>query len=147
MAELPIAPIPAMDDLLVRLRDIKKVIKDAEEQRVGKQLDGVECQLADLMKEWKVNTASVVVEGVKITGTLVEGTTLHIDTDRLQKALGSKLWMSVTSRVLDKAKLEDAIARNVVDPAIVAQCSMETPKRAYITIAEKIVERMRGRRR
>src|SRR5215471_2163300 len=136
---MPVAPIPAIDDLLVRLRDLKKTIKEAEEQRVGKNLDGIECQLAALMAEWGINTASYEVDGVKITGTLVQGSSLHFDEARLKRALGAKLWDSITTRTLDKAKLEDAIAKGYVDATVVAQCSVETPRRPYITIAEKVV--------
>jgi hypothetical protein len=143
-AKIPVAPIPAIDDLLVRLRDLKKTIKNAEEQRVGKNLDGVECTLADLMREWGIQNASVTVNGIKITGTLVEGTNLRIDEERLKRALGAARWQQITSRVLDKAKLEDAIARNLVDANVVAQCSGEQPRRPYVTIAERFVKE-RGR--
>jgi hypothetical protein len=136
-----------MDELLVRLRDIKKTLKEAEEQRVGKHLDGVEVQLAALMEEWGVNTASVTLDGVKITGTLVKGSTINIDQERLKRALGAQGWQNITTRVLDKAKLEDAMAKGLVDATVVAQCSVETPKRPYITIAERVVERVRGRRK
>lgn len=145
-AKLPIAPIPAMDDLLRRLRDLKKTLKEAEEQRVGRNKDGIEVQLASLMQEWGITTASVEVDGIQITGTLVAGSTMAIDEDRLKRALGATKWQSVTSRVLDKAKLEDAIARNLIDATVVAQCSVETPRRPYVTIMERVANRVRGRK-
>jgi hypothetical protein len=132
-----VAPIPAIDELLVRLRDLKRTIATAEEQRVGKNQDGVECQLAALLKEWGIQHASVLDGPVKITGTLVESSGLTIDEHRLQRAVGATNWQKITSRVLDKAKLEDAIARGLVDATLVAECSAETPRRPYVKIQER----------
>jgi len=145
-----VAPIPALDELLLRLRELKRTIAQAEEQRVGKNLDGVECQLAALMKEWGITTTSVTEGSLKITGTLVESTGLTIDEERLKRAVGATKWQGITSRVLDRAKLEDAIAKGTIDPTLVAECSQETPRRPYVKVGERVLnatQRMSGRRR
>jgi hypothetical protein len=145
--KIPIAPVPAIDALLQRLRDIKRTMKDLEEQRIGKNGDGVEIELANIMKEWQISTASVEVDGVKITGTLMESSTMTIDEERLKRALGAQKWQNITSRVLDRAKLEDAIAKGLIDATTVAQCSVEQPRRPWIKITEKVTNSLRGRRR
>ena len=134
-----VAPIPALDELLLRLRELKRTIAQAEEQRVGKNQDGIECQLAALMKEWGITSTSVMEGPVKVTGTLVESTGLTIDEERLKRAVGATKWQGITSRVLDRAKLEDAIAKGVIDPTLVAECSQETPRRPYVKIGERVL--------
>lgn len=135
------APGQDLDALLIRTRELKAVIKSAEDERVGKNLDGVECQLVALMDEHHIEQTSVDLDGILVTGSLVKSTTLNIDEARLKKALGSKIWEAITTKTLDKAKLEDAIARNLISPTMVAECSVETPRRPYIKITERVSRR------
>lgn len=60
---------------------------------------------------------------------------LVIDEAALKSALGEKGWMKVSTRVMDRKKLEASIAANETDPQIVAECSHEVPGKApYIKV-------------
>jgi hypothetical protein len=72
----------------------------------------------------KAGNVAQVVAPVKVT----------IDTAMLAKKLGARLWARVTTRKLDNALLEDAIARNIVKPVDLAQCSTEEPGTRYIKV-------------
>jgi hypothetical protein len=85
----------------------------------------------------KQQTCTITDDYSTIQATVVKGTRLKIDEDRLKKNLGATMWAKVTKRVLDKAKLEDAIARGAVSPVDVATCSEEVPNKTYVKLTEK----------
>jgi hypothetical protein len=72
-----------------------------------------------------------------VMGTLVESEVEEIDQERLKKALGATTWNKLTTASLDKKKLQDAMARGLVDPNVVAQCSSPVKRKPYIKITEK----------
>lgn len=121
--------------LLQRLRDLKKTIKDAESEIKGDA--GVEAQIIDHFNHARQKSMTITDhEGTRITGTLVEGSTIELDEVRLKKAIGAPTWNKVTKRVIDKTKLEDAMADGTVDPNVVAQCSNEVPRKPYVRVTE-----------
>lgn len=86
----------------------------------------------------KLNEDEVKQHGWRmITGTVVEGTTLTVNQERLKKLLGASRWRKVTTPTLDMAKLEAAVAEGLVTPEEVAECSDEVPKAAYIRVTAK----------
>ena len=96
-------------------------------------------QQADLVQEFKdggFKSHSVAADGMKVTGTLVEPERVKIDEERLKKAVGTEVWNRITSRTLDKKKLEALLALGEIDPNVVASCS-ETSVSPYIKIAMK----------
>lgn len=74
---------------------------------------------------------------VKVSGSLIAGTETHVDEDRLKKALGAVEFNKLTKRVLDPTKVSAAIERGDLDPAVVAECSYDKPKRPYIRVSVK----------
>lgn len=122
-----------VSDVLRRFADtkqqadhLKEVVKDEQQEVVGvfKQ-ENRQSHITDFDEETRVQ------------GTLVEGSRVVIDHERLKKALGYEKWMKVTSPQLDKDKLEDAVAKGLVDPNVVAECSEEKPNSPYIRLTWK----------
>lgn len=123
--------------LVAGLRDLKHILADTERDIHNDSGEGVEDQLIPLMKRAKMKTASTEVDGVVITGTLVEASEEVVDGERLKKAVGAEIWKKITTPKLDKAKLIDAMATGLVDKQVVAQCSSEKPKKPYVKITER----------
>ncbi len=72
-----------------------------------------------------------------LTGTLVTPSVVEVDEARLKRKIGAKVWHKLTREVLDKSKLDDALATGLVDIADVALCSSEVPRSPYIKISVK----------
>lgn len=89
------------------------------------------------LTEMGIKSITVDLDNLKITGTRVDGTVLKIDEAKLKKNLGARLWQRVTTRTLDRNKLEALVAAGEIDPRIVARCSTEEPKKPYIRITER----------
>lgn len=83
-------------------------------------------------------------EGIKVKATRVQATSLVIDESQLKKSLGATMWNKITRRVLDSAKLEDAIAEGKVDPVDVAQASSENKNAPYVKVTEKAPKKGRS---
>lgn len=105
------------------------------------QRDAAEAEYADaqedlvkLMGKQVSATGKFVYEGDihEIKATVVAGTRIITDEPALKKKLGARVWDRVTTKKLDKAKLEDAIATGEVDATVVAACSEEIPNKVYI---------------
>lgn len=125
---------------IVALRDLKNIIKTAEAEIKGdpdNDVLGVEAIVIRDLEEREQKSITVEDDnGVKITATIVAGSSEVINVDMLKKTLGAAAWNKITSTVLDRKKLEDAMARKDIDPLIVAQCSETVPKKPYVKISE-----------
>lgn len=111
-----IAKVARLDELTQQAEVIAEEIK-----RIRTEL------LADVQKAG-VKTLPVVVDDRVFKVTLVEPKPrLVIDEASLKNALGEKGWMRVSTRIMDRKKLEASIAANETDPQIVAECSSEVP--------------------
>ncbi len=99
-------------------------IIDALQQRIVATLDSLE-----------VKTHEVEVKGGRsIKATRSQSNRTVIDETGLKKSLGETLWNKVSSRVLDKKKLEAFIASGEVSATAVAKCSTENEGKPYIRI-------------
>lgn len=89
---------------------------------------------AELVKQMEaLGQKTVEADGVK--GTLVKGSTVSIDPERLEKVLGPKRWKQVTKQVLDKEKLEAHIVTGDIDAQEVANVSTTMDSKPYIRIS------------
>jgi len=77
-------------------------------------------------------SASVEDDGFVYTGTVVRGSSVKLDPDKLKTRIGSKLWNRVTTRTLDSAKLEAAVASGLITEQDVAVCSEEVERAPFI---------------
>ena len=119
-------------EMLLIFRDRKKAYERADQARKDAQN-----QLVLALKSYGQTSISTQVDGLKVTGSLVESITTSIDEERLKKALGSALWSKVTKKVLDKDKLEALMQSGQVDAYLVAQCSHDSARQPYVKITEK----------
>lgn len=82
---------------------------------------------AHLVKEFQAAGRKTLRYG-SLKATLVERAVPKYDERGLAKALGAPVWNKITKKVLDKAKLEDAVSNGDIDVNVVAQ---------YTTIQEQ----------
>lgn len=94
--------------------------------------DENQTRLVEAMKKEGQRHISVADDEFVVSGTLVEGVRVKIDEAKLKKALGGQLWMWVAKTVLDKAKLEKAMAEGKIDPNTVAAVSEEVDVKPYV---------------
>lgn len=116
--------------LLERLHEAKTKKKAAEAA-----VHEIEPEVVDLFHQEGLTT--VTLQGTrfgKLTGTLVESTTVTVDEAKLKKSIGATAYKKLTKPVLDKGLLEDAMARGVVDPNTVSACSIEKPRKPYVLV-------------
>lgn len=115
--------IIALDELRRQKEDLEGTI-DALQQRIVAALDSIE-----------VKSHEVEVNGGRtIKATRSQNNRTVIDEIALKKAMGESLWNKVSSRVLDKKKLEAFIASGEVSATAVAKCSTENEGKPYIRI-------------
>ena len=115
--------IIALDELRRQKDELEDTI-DALQQRIVATLDSLE-----------VKSHEVEVNGSRsIKATRAQSNRTVIDEVGLKKSLGETLWNKVSSRVLDKKKLEAYIASGEVNPTTVAKCSTENEGKPYIRI-------------
>lgn len=120
-------------EALLTIDSIKSTLRHQQEQ-----LDGVQAELIDWLDSRDQKTLSIdLPDGRNIKGTAIHGTRVIIDEPRLKKTLGAKLFNKLTKRVLDKNKLEDAMASGEVNPLDVATCSDEKHNRPYMKVTVK----------
>jgi hypothetical protein len=89
--------------------------------------------IAELVKR-NVKTYQTKTGEVTFKVTKVQGHTTIIDEISLKRILGEKQWIKVSTRVLDKKKLEAHIAAGEIDTDEVAQCMHEEDKAPYLRI-------------
>lgn len=77
-------------------------------------------------------SASIEHDGFLYTGTVVRGSSMRLDPDKLKTRIGAKLWNRVTTRTLDSAKLEAAVANGLISEHDVAICSEEVEREPFI---------------
>lgn len=125
--------------LVTELRDLRLTKKEIEEDISGVQKEAIGI-LKNHLKQKSIAfdlPHDTKDETIKVTGTLVEPTSLIFDEEKLKKKVGASTWNKITRRVLDRSLLEEAVARGLVSPATVASCASEEPKNPYIRVTEK----------
>lgn len=140
-------PPRSLDPLIKRLRSLKAnqaecelEIRGNKDPKKGEITEGLQPQIVGLFRKRGIKTRTIDEGAIAITATLVAGSEEVIDPAKLKKALGAAKWGKVTTLVLDKKKLQDAMARGLVDPNIVASCSETVDRAPYIKITEKTSE-------
>jgi len=79
-------------------------------------------------------TVSTKINGAEVKGTIVAPQRVVIDEQKVRNALDAKMWRKVTRLVLDKDKLEAAVAIGDVDANVVAQCSEIKDTKPYVKV-------------
>lgn len=105
-----------------------------ERDDIDAQIKDLQSDIIDALDNKGEKSLVVDLDDRAIRATKVQSVRTVIDENTLKKSLGEKVWMKVSTRILDKKKLEAYIATGEVDPMIVAECSTETPSSPYIKI-------------
>jgi uncharacterized protein YciI len=105
-----------------------------ERDDIDDQIKEVQSDIIAELDRLEEKTLIVEIDDRKVKATKVQGTRTTIDENTLKRSLGEKLWMKVSTRILDKKKLEAHIASGEVDPLVVAESSTETQTSPYIKI-------------
>lgn len=108
----------------------------AKAKQAAQDVVDAETRLIEAMHKAGQKTVSTVLpDGEAIKGTLVEPQTVVIDEDRLKNAIGAAKWKKVTKTVLDKAKLEAAVAIGEIDQNTVASVSTLKDIKASVRVS------------
>jgi len=106
-----------------------------DKAEVDGQIKDLQAEIIDLLDRAEEKTFVVDLDGRQVKATKVQGVKTVIDESSLKRSLGEKLWMKVSTRVLDKKKLEAFIAAGEVDPMTVAECSTENEIAPYVKLS------------
>ena len=124
------------DEALSRIADIRDLRDQADQ--IGEEVDEVQKAIVADMHAADLKTTTVTVERRgRFHVTLGQSVSKVINEQRLKKRLGQALWMKVTTRTLDKKKLDAFIASGEVDPTVVADCTDEFPGKEYVKVQRK----------
>lgn len=115
-------------DLLV-LANLREQISALTEQKAL-----VEETIMATMTKAGQKTATLTVAGATMKATVVAGQRVVIDEGKIKSALDPKTWKKVTRVVLDKDKLEAAVALGEVDTNTVAACSEVKDVKPYVKV-------------
>jgi hypothetical protein len=112
--------------------DAQTVAKAAQEK-----VDALKADLLAALGEEGGKAKVSLPDGHSISASIVQGSSVRIDEDRLRKAVGAVVWGKITTRVLDKRKLDAFIASGEVKPVTVAKVSEEVPTAPYPRITRR----------
>lgn len=133
---MPTKKNEAIPTLLLKFRDLKSRIKDAEQQIKG----GLQEQLIESIESTNQTTFTCVdFNGVEVTGTVVRGVTMQVDWSELSSKLTDEQIEAivVTEPRFSDALLKDAMASGLIDPTVVAESSVQVNKAPYIRLSER----------
>lgn len=126
--------------LLERMVAIKEAIARMEEEKVELEKAIIEF-LPQESRVFEYEDAT----NTAFRATVVYGSTVSFDIPSLKKELTKEMWEAVTTVVLDKKLLEDAVAREFIPLETVARNSIEKPSKPYIRISKIVSSRNDGR--
>ena len=110
-----------------------------EKELLDVQIKDVQAEIVDALDDMDQKSISVPVsskEGERLVkATKIQNHRTTIDEASLRHALPEKVWIMISTRVLDKKKLEAHMAAGDVDPTVVANASTETASAPYIKIS------------
>ncbi len=106
-----------------------------EKDRIDAEIKKIQSDLITHLDEHETKTLDVEVDGRPVTITRVQAVRTEIDEVALRESLDKSEWLKVTTRVLDKKKLEAHIASGEIDVRVVADCTSEKPSSPYIKLS------------
>jgi len=117
-----------IDELVETLAAWKAAKRDAETE-----IKRLESELIEALESQ--GKSKVVTH--RATATVVRATRLHIDEERLRQQVDDDTWGRITRQVVDRDKLESAVALDLVNPEVVADCTEERPNKPYVKVTDK----------
>lgn len=125
-------PKDELDEALVRFSELKE-----QAAHISDQVKVTQSEILELMAKRKIKQHVVRIGFKRVSGTIVAGTRVVIDEVGLKKRLGADLWNKVTTRSLDRKKLDAYLASGEVDVNEVAAVSEEVENAPYLRITVK----------
>lgn len=128
---------------LVTMKDIEDDVvsyaeKKAEAQKLGKEIDDLSTSILAGLDTLDIDSVVAVgPDGLTHTAKRVQGQRTSIDEGSLKKRVGARVWKTITTLVLDRKKLEAAIAAGDIDENIVASCSTTHDNKPYVRLTSK----------
>lgn len=91
----------------------------------------------EAMRRAKMSTVFIEVDdGSSVTGTirvtLVEGTRLTTDWDKVRRRVGADVWRKITKQVPDQALIDQALKEGLITTQVIAECSETLPNQPYL---------------
>lgn len=126
--------IKRVDEQQLRLAEALDRLKDLKNQQasVVKAVFEQESLVVDLMDMMGQKSFS----RNNMRATVVKSETAVVNEVGLAKALGAKTWNKITKKVLDKSKLEKALADGEIDVNVVSQHTEMRPRKPFVRISE-----------
>ena len=123
------AAVSAALDANIRDFDTAK----AEADELAQRIKDLQSDILNGMDSLGVKTHTT--DGVQVTR--VQNTSTVVDEPRFRKMLGTTLWNKVSTRKLDKGKLDSAIKEGIISPVDLADASNEKVGTPFIRLTRK----------
>lgn len=121
-----------LDDDVIEFDALK-----AQASELADRIKELQGKVIDNMETLGIDSHVVENGDAKVQVTRVQNTSTTLDETRFRKLIGTSVWNKVSSRKLDKAKLDDAIKNGVVAPIDVADASNEKTGSPFIRLTRK----------
>lgn len=105
-----------------------------EAKTLKEDIDMAQGELLGEMERLKLSEHTYRKDGKSYKVLRQQTETLVIDQTKLAKRLGAKLWAKVSTRSMDKAKLDAYVKSGEVKPADIAACSSWKQSSAFVKI-------------
>lgn len=117
---------------------LEQAICDLESKRSQKaeldaEIKALQGEVLELMGDAKTSRA-VAIDGRELKVTRIQNTSLLIDPESLKTKIGIPLWNKITTRVMDKKKLEAFVASGEISEIVVADCSSESLGSPFVKV-------------
>ena len=121
--------IIALDGAILSLKDKR----DAAKTLAG-EISEAQVEVLDLFDQLGILSHSVTSGNKTYKASRQQNTSLVYDETKLRKRLGAALWNKITTRTLDKKKLEAFVASKEVKVADLAACSTEKESAPFVKV-------------
>lgn len=120
--------------LIIQANHLKAIAEEAQQAYQNAQRE-----LIDLMETYDVPSAGAFEDetGLYYTGTLVKSEVAELDENGLHRSLGPDLWDMITTRIVDKKKLDAHVTTGDITPGMVAKHTLIKPRKPYVRFTVK----------
>ena len=109
-------------------------------EAAAEQLAKAQHELVELLASREQKSIQSDVNGLRMQVTVASAERVRYDEAALKKALGARTFNAVSKRVLDRGRLDQAVAEGKVDITVVAQYATITKSAPYVTLRRVSVE-------
>lgn len=135
MKKKPLQPGPSIGNIeekMVKIADLRK-----QNAANSAEITVLQDEIVEGLDGLGIKKHTTNVGGHLYSASLQQNTSRSVDEKRLKRKVGMSIWGQITSRVLDRKKLDAAVANGVVDPVDLADCITETPSKKFVKVEIK----------